>query len=142
MEQRRATLPRPVWLATVQSALTADLLLGSQAVGALAGLACAGLVEGLVLALLVDGERSWAGWGLVLLAGLLPGLANMALAVRDRRHLQRLRRGQRRYFGALGLLCLGTAMAAVALNSRPLWVAGVVIVVAALVSVLAAQRAR
>src|SRR3954454_73034 len=119
MEQRRMTLPRPGWLATAQNALTADALLGSQAVGALAGLACAGLIEGLVLALLVGGERAWAVWGVTLLAGVLLGLVNMALAVRDRRHFQRLRRGQRRYFGALGLICLGTVVAAVALTSRP-----------------------
>jgi hypothetical protein len=142
MEQRRMTLPRPGWLATAQNALTADALLGSQAVGALAGLTCAGLIQGLVLALLIGGERAWVVWGVTLLAGVLLGLVNIALAVRDRRHFQRLRRGRRRYFGALGLICLGTVVAAVALTSRPLWLAGIGTIVAAIVVVVAAQRAR
>jgi hypothetical protein len=73
---------------------------------------------------------------------VLLGLGNVALAVRDRRGFQRLRRGMRRYFTALGLLCLGTVVAAVALTSRSLWVAGIGAVVAAVVAVVAAQRAR
>jgi hypothetical protein len=120
----------------------ADALLGAQAAGALAGLTCAGFVAGLALALLVGGERAGAAWGLVLAAGLVLGLALAALAVRDRRHFQRLRRGQRRFFGALGAICLGTVATGVAFTARPLWVAGVGSVAAAIATVLAAQRAR
>lgn len=142
MEQRRASLPRPGWLLTAQAALTADALLGSQAAGALAGLTCAGFIEGLVLALLVGGDRAGWAWLAALVAGVLLGLGIVALAVWDRRHFQRLRRGQRRYFGALGALCLGTVLAAVALTVRPLWVAGIGTIVAAVAVVFAAQRAR
>jgi hypothetical protein len=141
MERRRVTLPRFGWLATARAAMTTDALLGSQVAGAVAGLACAGLIEAFVLALLVGGERVGVAWGPVLLAVAL-GLAIAALAVRDRRQMQRLRRGQRRYCAALGLICLGTAVAVIALTTRPLWVAGLGTVVAAIGAVWAAQRAR
>lgn len=142
MEQRSGKLSRPGWLATGQAAILADALLGSQAVGALAGLTCAGFVSGVALALLVGDDRAGAAWGLALLAGVVSGLALVALTVRDRRHFQRLRRGQRRFFGAIGLLALGTVAAAVALSPWPLWVAGGGAVLAAVAMLFAAQRAR
>jgi hypothetical protein len=142
MEQRYAARPRSGWLATVQTAILADALLGSQALGALAGLACGGFVAGTALALLVGGERAGAAWGLALLAGVALGLVLVALTVHDRRHFQRLRRGQWRFFGALGVLCLGMVVAAVTLTPWPLWVAGGGSIVAAIATLFAAQRAR
>ena len=142
MDQRRPTPTRPRWLATAQTALLADPLLAGQAAGTFVGLACAGFVAGLALALVAGRERVGAVWGVVVLVGLLLGLALVALLVGDRRHLQRLRRGQRRYFVGLVALCLGTSAAIVALAVWPLWVAGGLATLAALAIPLAARWGR
>ena len=133
---------RPKWLATVKAALLDDALLGVQAVGLLAGLACAGFVAGAAMALLVGRERAGVAWGLGSGVGLVLGIGLVALAVGDRRYLQQVRRGQRRFFGALALLWLGVAVASVALTPWPLYLVGMGAIVAAVAILLAARWGR
>lgn len=142
MDQQRPTPTRPQWLATVQTALLADPLLGGQAVGVGAGMACAGFVAGLALALVAGRDRAVLVWFTAILVGLLLGLALVALLVRDRCHLQRLRRGQWRFYAALAALCCGTVVASVTLTVWPLLVAGGISIVAALATLLAARWGR
>lgn len=139
---QRQTATRSGWLATVKTALLDDALLGAQMAGVLAGLCCAGFVAGLALALLVGRERAGAVWSASIVVGMLLGLGLVALAVRDRRHLQHLRRGQRRFWVALALICLGVVASSVALTPWPLLVAGIGSVVAAIVILLAARWGR
>lgn len=122
---------RPKWLGSIRAAALADPLFGGQVAGILAGLAVAGIVAGAAAALLVG--RAWAapvGGGLLIVA-LALGAGTVALLLRERQHLQHLRRAQHRFYGALAALCLGVVIAAAALTPWPLVVAGVGSVVAA-----------
>ncbi len=142
MEQQRPTPTRPQWLVTAQAALLADPLLGGQAAGMFVGLACAGFVSGLALALVAGRELIVAVLVGATLVGLLLGLLLVALLVRDRRHLQRLRHAQTGFFAALAALCLGTVAVAVTLTVWPLWVAGGIAVLAAIAILFAARWGR
>lgn len=122
--------------------LLVDPALGSAAAGSAIGMVAAGGVAGLALALLLGGARAGAVWLAALLLGALLGAALLALAIGDRRHLQRLRRGQRRFYGALGALGVGVVAAGAALSARPLAITAIVAVVAAVAVPLAGHLAR
>lgn len=130
------------WLATIRAALRDDILLCTQAAGVLVGMSCAGVAGGVALALLVGTQWAALAGGVSILLGLLLGLLLGVLAVRDRRSFRRLRAALWRFFGALGVFCLGMIVAALALTPWPLWVAGLGAVVAAVAMVLAARFGR